>query len=76
MTLINILIMDDGDVKMAVPDGSYRDAYNALIDVTWDLIQDQDIPLVLDGPVEQHKHSAEDELVHQTAHATNTVHAY
>ena len=75
MTLINILIMDDGAVKMAVPEGSFSVGSAALKDLLLD-INCAGIPLVPLGNVEQHKHSTEDELVHQAAHATNTVHAH
>ena len=75
MTLINILIMDDGDVKMAVPEGSFAVGSAALKDLILD-INFADIPLVPDGNVEQHKHSAEDELVHQAAHSKHIAHTH
>lgn len=63
MSTINILIMDDGNVKLAVPNGRFSDARVDILTVAQTLVE-ADIPLVLDE-IEQHAHSPEEELLHR-----------
>ena len=67
MILINILIMDDGGIHLAVPDGTYDEAESGLRSLLADL-QISDIPISQLAPIERHVHTKEEQAIHMTTH--------
>jgi hypothetical protein len=64
---IKLLLTPDGKLLVSVPEGTFEDARGAIEAVLRDLGLDG-LPLVLETPIEQHRHESDDVEARRRAH--------
>ena len=64
---LTLLLTPDGKLLVSVPEGTFQEARAAIEAVLRDLGLDG-LPLVLETPIEQHRHDSEEVKVHRHAH--------